>query len=209
VLSSPVNPAGEDRRRLCGPPLVAPGGVASAPDSRVLEVDQELERIKLMSRMQAPSRLGCKRYRSYSVAPPQKSSSSRRSLLGELARELSKASWPRPSRTPPVLQQIACGVPHGERPYRECRASGLARGEAGLSEFLAEDLLPLETDARPDGRGTRRCLVGLGRAALEWKVDGARIQVHRDGDEVRIYTRQLNEITQACPSSWRSRAAFP
>ena len=35
----------------------------------------------------------------------------------------------------------------------------------------------------------------LGRASVEWKLDGARIQVHRDGDQVRIYTRNLNDIT--------------
>jgi DNA ligase-1 len=37
------------------------------------------------------------------------------------------------------------------------------------------------------------------RASVEWKLDGIRIQVHRRGDEVRIYTRNLNEITDALP----------
>jgi ATP-dependent DNA ligase I len=37
------------------------------------------------------------------------------------------------------------------------------------------------------------------RASVEWKLDGIRIQVHRRDDEVRIYTRNLNEITQAVP----------
>ncbi len=31
--------------------------------------------------------------------------------------------------------------------------------------------------------------------SVEWKLDGARIQVHRDGDEVRIFTRNLNDMT--------------
>ena len=34
-----------------------------------------------------------------------------------------------------------------------------------------------------------------GPASVEWKLDGARVQVHRRGDEVRIYTRNLNDIT--------------
>ena len=34
---------------------------------------------------------------------------------------------------------------------------------------------------------------------MEWKLDGIRIQVHRRGDETRIYTRNLNEITDALP----------
>ena len=31
--------------------------------------------------------------------------------------------------------------------------------------------------------------------AVEAKIDGARIQVHRKGDEVRIFTRNLNDVT--------------
>jgi DNA ligase-1 len=36
-------------------------------------------------------------------------------------------------------------------------------------------------------------------ASVEWKLDGARIQVHRAGDEVRIFTRNLNEVTDRLP----------
>jgi DNA ligase-1 len=34
---------------------------------------------------------------------------------------------------------------------------------------------------------------------VEWKLDGARIQVHRAGDDVRIYTRNLNDVTDRLP----------
>lgn len=40
---------------------------------------------------------------------------------------------------------------------------------------------------------------GGGRVAIEWKLDGARIQVHRDGDRVAIYTRNLNDVTARLP----------
>lgn len=39
----------------------------------------------------------------------------------------------------------------------------------------------------------------LGESAVEWKLDGIRIQVHRADNEVRIYTRNLNEITDRLP----------
>jgi DNA ligase-1 len=39
----------------------------------------------------------------------------------------------------------------------------------------------------------------LGEVSVEWKLDGIRVQIHRRGDEVRIYTRNLNEITSALP----------
>jgi DNA ligase-1 len=34
---------------------------------------------------------------------------------------------------------------------------------------------------------------------LEWKLDGARIQVHKDGDEVKVFTRNLRDVTAAVP----------
>jgi DNA ligase-1 len=38
-----------------------------------------------------------------------------------------------------------------------------------------------------------------GAASVEWKLDGVRIQIHRSGDEVRIWTRNLNEVTDRLP----------
>jgi DNA ligase 1 len=38
-----------------------------------------------------------------------------------------------------------------------------------------------------------------GRASVEWKLDGARIQVHRDGDDVAVFTRNLNDVTARLP----------
>jgi len=42
-------------------------------------------------------------------------------------------------------------------------------------------------------------LAKLGTAAVEWKVDGARIQVHKAGDDIRVYTRALNDVTASVP----------
>ena len=38
-----------------------------------------------------------------------------------------------------------------------------------------------------------------GDVSVEYKLDGARIQVHRNGDEVHVYTRTLREITRQVP----------
>jgi DNA ligase-1 len=38
-----------------------------------------------------------------------------------------------------------------------------------------------------------------GPVEFEWKMDGARIQAHKSGDQVRLYTRSLNEVTAAIP----------
>ena len=47
------------------------------------------------------------------------------------------------------------------------------------------------------------------RSSVEWKLDGIRIQIHRRGDEVRIYTRNLNEITHALPGIVDAVRALP
>src|SRR6202008_4001244 len=39
----------------------------------------------------------------------------------------------------------------------------------------------------------------LGTAAFEWKLDGARVQVHKAAEAVRVFTRRLNEVTDAVP----------
>jgi DNA ligase 1 len=42
-------------------------------------------------------------------------------------------------------------------------------------------------------------LAELGTALFEWKLDGARVQVHKAGDDIRVFTRNLNDVTAAVP----------
>jgi DNA ligase-1 len=42
-------------------------------------------------------------------------------------------------------------------------------------------------------------IAGLGLSSVEWKLDGVRLQVHKAGDDVRLYTRNLNDITDRMP----------
>ena len=58
-------------------------------------------------------------------------------------------------------------------------------------------VLPMLAASAPD---VAAALGETGRASIEWKLDGARIQLHRDGDEVRIFTRNLNDITARLPA---------
>jgi DNA ligase-1 len=48
-----------------------------------------------------------------------------------------------------------------------------------------------------------------GEASVEWKLDGARIQAHRDGDQVRLYTRNLNDVTDRLPGIVELVRSFP
>ncbi|WP_194893059.1 ATP-dependent DNA ligase [Catenulispora pinisilvae] len=46
-------------------------------------------------------------------------------------------------------------------------------------------------------------------AALEWKLDGIRVQIHRDGDRVQVFTRSLDDITDRLPEAVALARALP
>jgi DNA ligase-1 len=78
--------------------------------------------------------------------------------------------------------------------------AALLGGAAALGKFQLElfvPVAPMLAQTAPDVATALRELGG--EAALEWKMDGARIQVHKDASEVRIYTRGLNDVTAALP----------
>ncbi|HKY16381.1 MAG TPA: ATP-dependent DNA ligase [Microthrixaceae bacterium] len=43
-------------------------------------------------------------------------------------------------------------------------------------------------------------IAATGDSSVEWKLDGARVQAHRRGDEVRLFTRNLNDVTERLPA---------
>jgi len=74
-----------------------------------------------------------------------------------------------------------------------------SEGAAGLARFsiaLGRPVQPMLAQPADDVAGA---LAKLGTAAIEWKLDGARIQVHKDGDDIRVYTRALNDVTASVP----------
>jgi DNA ligase-1 len=91
----------------------------------------------------------------------------------------------------------------------EVAAAALEGGAAALDRFritLFRPLLPML--ARPvesvaDVYGT------IDDVALELKLDGARVQAHKSGDEVRIYSRGLHDVTGSVPEVVAAVAALP
>src|SRR5690606_24398935 len=76
--------------------------------------------------------------------------------------------------------------------------TALVCGAAGLSEFrltLFQALSPMLAQPAEDPAA----LLATGPMRAEYKLDGARIQVHKRGNDVRVYSRQLNDVTGAVP----------
>jgi ATP-dependent DNA ligase I len=85
----------------------------------------------------------------------------------------------------------------------------LTVGAAALAEIGLEVLRPIQPMLAASAPSATEALAATGPASVEWKLDGVRIQVHRDGDEVRAFTRNLNDITDRVPEVVEVVRAFP
>jgi DNA ligase-1 len=77
--------------------------------------------------------------------------------------------------------------------------AALVEGAAGLARFRLELFRPLQLMLAQPGDDLDGALSRLGTAAIETKLDGARVQVHRSGDDVRVYSRQGRDVTRSVP----------
>lgn len=75
----------------------------------------------------------------------------------------------------------------------------LEEGRAGLRRFSLRLLSPVAPMLASPAGSAAEALDRLGRAAFEYKLDGARIQVHKSAEEVRVFTRQLQDVTERVP----------
>ncbi len=87
--------------------------------------------------------------------------------------------------------------------------SALAEGAAGLRRFSIQLFRPVLPMLAQTADQVGDALDRFETAALEYKLDGARVQVHRAGDDVRVYTRRLNDVSEAVPELVERVRALP
>jgi DNA ligase-1 len=85
----------------------------------------------------------------------------------------------------------------------------LTEGAAALARFAVQVFRPVVPMLAESAADAPDALAQLGRAALEFKLDGARVQVHKSGDEVKVFSRRLNEVTGAVPEVVAVTRALP
>ena len=73
--------------------------------------------------------------------------------------------------------------------------AALTGGAAALAEFRLELGRPVRPMLASPAESLEEAVAEHANAIVEYKMDGARIQVHRKGSEVHVYTRTLREIT--------------
>ena len=86
-------------------------------------------------------------------------------------------------------------------------------GSAALGEVTLRPLVPVEPMLASTAGDLAEALAELGGSvgavAAEWKLDGVRVQVHKAGDSVRIFTRSLRDVTEGAPELLALARALP
>jgi len=144
----------------------------------------------------------------------------RRDALETLARRATEREWDFLVRV--VLGELRTGALEGVlldaiakasgRPATAVRRAAMLAGDLGETARIALTEPPEALDAvglrvgRPvlpmlasTAASAADAVETVGEASVEYKLDGARIQVHRDGDDVRVFTRNLADVTHRVP----------
>ena len=102
---------------------------------------------------------------------------------------------------------LAAGLPAGDvrraamlvgNPGTVARVA-LTEGPEALARFAVALHRPVQPMLAQPSESIADALASLGTAVLEWKVDGARVQVHKSPAGIRVYTRTLKDVTESVP----------
>ncbi|MGH3662096.1 MAG: ATP-dependent DNA ligase [Micromonosporaceae bacterium] len=92
---------------------------------------------------------------------------------------------------------------------RAVARAALRGGAEELAGFRLEVGRPLAPMLAATAATVDDAIAKVSPAAVDWKLDGVRIQVHKDGDDVAVYTRSLDDITSRIPEVVEAARALP
>jgi DNA ligase-1 len=87
--------------------------------------------------------------------------------------------------------------------------AAMTGGVEALGRFGLRLLTPIQPMLARSAEDIPEALSRISPAAIEWKLDGARIQIHRLDDEVRVFTRNLADVTTRVPEIVEDILAIP
>ena len=111
-----------------------------------------------------------------------------------------RETGPEPATGPP--SDTTPGAPGGQE-------TTAARALAALRSFRLQVGRPLQPMLAGSADSVPAALGRVRPAAVEWKIDGIRIQAHKDGGDVAVFTRTLDDITSRVPEVVAAVAALP
>lgn len=85
----------------------------------------------------------------------------------------------------------------------------LSEGAGGLARFALTLFDPVRPMLAQTASDPKSALDALGEAALEYKLDGVRVQLHKDGDRIRVFSRRMNDISASVPELVEAAGRWP
>ena len=176
----------------------AMGGAAVSPSLTLLNVDRAFDALKSVKGKGAAGQREQRLKALFDQATPEEQDFLLRLMVGELRQGALEGV---------MLEAVAAatGLPAAEVRRAATFAGAMApvasaalagKTLEAFSIRLLQPVLPMLAQPAED---LAAALSALGTALLEWKLDGARIQVHKAGNEVRVFTRNLNDVTVRVP----------
>ena len=185
-------------------------GRASAPTLGIGDIDDALDRLE------ACTGIGSETQRAEIIdaldadLTPEEATFVRRLLTGELRQGalagLMTDAVAAASEIPAELVRRAAML-SGDLPGTAERA--LTDGRVALEEVRLRVGIAIQPMLAATATDIADALSTTGPASVEWKLDGVRIQAHRFGDRVQLYTRNLNDVTDRMPSVVEIVRALP
>ena len=81
----------------------------------------------------------------------------------------------------------------------EAARAALTGGERALDGITVRVMQPVRPMLADSANDVEQALAEMPEASLEYKLDGARVQIHKAGDIVRVFSRALNDVTESAP----------
>ncbi len=187
-----------------------PGSAAAEPSLSLLEVDAAFERIASVSGAGSTAERGHLLSDLLARAAREEQDFLVRLIYGELRQGalagLMAEALAAAAEVPADEVRRALMLA-GELP--EVARAVLTEGRPGLGRFHLQLFRPLQPMLAQPAGDISEALERLGEAALELKLDGARVQVHKAEGDVRVYSRRGNEVTHAVPELVETVQALP
>jgi DNA ligase 1 len=197
--------AGEPRQGRLGAGWRTVGALdappADAPSLQVMDVEQRLDGLAATSGTGSAARRAAQLDHLFRAATEDEQRFLRRLLTGELRQgalegvmlEAIAAATDVPAAVVRRAFFLSGSLPDTAR-------MALTGGVAALKAVAPEVGRPVRPMLASPAENLAAALAELGaEVSVEFKLDGARIQVHRDGDTVRVWTRTLKEVTERLP----------
>jgi DNA ligase-1 len=87
-------------------------------------------------------------------------------------------------------------------------ARALSEGESALGASRLSMFTAVQPMLAGTGESVGQAVAAMGEAVVEMKLDGARVQVHRRGQEVKVFTRNLRDVSESLPEVVNSALAI-